>query len=338
MAGERDEYKFPDDAETDVSIEGDAPEEEKVEAKQKVSDDLEINIEDDTPPEDRGRKPLPKKMVEELENDGLEEYSDKVKKRLSQMKKVWHDERREKEAALREKEEALRFAQARETELKQIKDRATKNEKAFLREVAKYADYELVIAKEKLKQAYDSGDSELITNAQEKLTDAKLRLQNLQRYQPSLQETEERVEQAQQVQAPQSAPEPQADPKASAWRDKNTWFGVDEEMTALALGLHEKLVRSGIAPRTDEYYHRVDETMRKRFPEAFDVEEEEKPQTKQAQKPVRAKPATVVAPVTRGTAPRQVRLTPTQVAIAKKLGLSNEQYAKAMIQLENDNG
>lgn len=334
---EKEEFKFPDEA--TIEIQAEMPEEEKVEAKQDVSDDLDIKIEDDTPPEDRGRKPLPKKMVEELENEDLEEYSEKVKKRLSQMKKVWHDERREKEAALREKEEALRFAQAREQELRQIKDRATKNEKAFLREVAKYADYELVIAKEKLKQAYESGDSELITNAQEKLTDAKLRLQNLQRYQPSLQESEERVEQTQQVATPQSAPEPQADPKAAAWRDKNTWFGVDEEMTALALGLHEKLVRSGIDPRTDEYYRRVDETMRKRFPEAFDdVEEEEKPQTKQAQKPARTKPATVVAPVTRGTAPRQVRLTPTQVAIAKKFGLSNEQYAKAMLQLENDNG
>ena len=321
---QQEEYKFPDEIEAE---------------KAQTSDDIEIKLEDDTPPEDRGRKPLPKDIVDELDKDDLEEYSDKVKKRLGQMKKVWHDERREKEAALREKEEVLRFAHARETELKQVKDRATKNEKAFLREVAKYADYELSISKEKLKQAYDSGDSDLITNAQEKMTDAKLRLQNLQRYQPSLQETEERVEQSQQVQAPQSAPEPQADPKASVWRDKNTWFGVDEEMTALALGLHEKLVRSGVDPRTDEYYYQVDENMRKRFPEAFDdVEEEEKTQTKQAQKPVRAKPATVVAPVTRGTAPRQVRLTSSQVAIAKKLGLSNEQYAKAMIQLENGNG
>ena len=133
---------------------------------------------------------------------------------------------------------------------------------------------------------------------------------------------------------------PQVDPKAEAWREKNTWFGVDEEMTALALGLHEKLVRSGVDPNTDEYYRRVDETMRKRFPEAFDdAEEDEQPQTKQAQKPARTnKPATVVAPVTRGTAPRQVRLTPTQVAIAKKLGLSNEQYARELMKLENDNG
>jgi hypothetical protein len=125
------------------------------------------------------------------------------------------------------------------------------------------------------------------------------------------------------------------DPKAAAWREKNTWFGADEEMTALALGLHEKLVRSGVDPRSDEYYRRVNDTMRKRFPEAFDdAEEDEQPQTKQAQKPARTKPANVVAPVTRGTAPRQVRLTPTQVAIAKRLGLSNEQYARELMKLE----
>ena len=111
-------------------------------------------------------------------------------------------------------------------------------------------------------------------------------------------------------------------------------------MTALALGLHEKLVRSGVDPSSDEYYRRVDDTMRKRFPEAFDdVEEDEQPQTKQAQKPARTnKPANVVAPVTRNTAPRQVRLTPTQVALAKKLGISNQEYAIAMIEMENGNG
>ena len=112
-------------------------------------------------------------------------------------------------------------------------------------------------------------------------------------------------------------------------------------MTALALGLHEKLVRSGVDPRSDDYYDRVNATMRKRFPEAFEEIEnvEEKPtQTREAEKPSRTKPANVVAPVTRSTAPRQVRLTPTQVALAKKLGLSNEQYARELMKLENDNG
>jgi hypothetical protein len=323
MAVDREEFKFPDEIEA------------KAEQNQEATDDIQVEIEDDTPPEDRGRVPMPKEVVEELDNDDLEEYSEKVKKRLSQMKKVWHDERREKERAIREREEALRFAQMRDQELRQVKEKTANSEKVFIREATRYAESELALAKERLKQAYETGDSEQIMNAQDKLTDAKLRVQSFQRYQPSLQKQEERVEQNQQVPAYQpSSPEPQVDPKATAWRDRNTWFGTDEEMTALALGLHEKLVRSGVDPRSDEYYRRVDDTMRKRFPEAFDDAEDEQPQTKQAQKPARTKPANVVAPVTRGTAPRQVRLTPTQVAIAKKLGLSNEQYAREVMKLE----
>ena len=327
MAVERDEFKFPDEQA-----------EEKAQANQRDTDEIQVEIEDDTPPEDRGRKPLPKEIVNELENDDLEEYSEKVKKRLSQMKKVWHDERREKERAIREREEAIRVAQTRDQEVRQLRQRIGHNEQAFIKEAEKSATTDLNIAKERMKQAFETGDADKITEAQEALTDAKLKLQNISRVKPTLQEPEERVETPQQTQAPQpSAPSP--DPKAEAWRDKNTWFGVDEEMTALALGLHEKLVRSGVDPRTDEYYRRVDETMRKRFPEAFDdAEEDEQPQTKQAQKPARTKPANVVAPVTRGTAPRQVRLTPTQVAIAKRLGLSNEQYARELMKLENDNG
>ena len=325
MAVERDEYKFPDEIKA---------EEAKAQGNQEDSDAIEVQIEDDTPPEDRGRKPLPKEMVEELDKDDLEEYSDKVKKRLSQMKKVWHDERREKERAQREKDEALRFAQARETEIKQLKQRLGHNEQAFIKEAERGANTDLAVAKDRLKQAYDSGDSEQIANAQEALTDAKLKLQNIARVKPTLQREEERVEQNQQVTTPQASPTPQSDPKAEAWREKNTWFGVDEEMTALALGLHEKLVRSGVDPSSDEYYRRVDENMRKRFPESFDDDEDEPIQTRQDQKPARTKPANVVAPVTRGTAPRQVRLTPTQVAIAKKLGLSNEQYARELMKLE----
>ena len=332
MAIEKNEFKFPDEVEAEA--------EQKAEANQDVSDEIEIEIEDDTPPEDRGRKPLPKEVVNELDNDDLEEYSEKVKKRLSQMKKVWHDERREKERALREREEALRFAQVREQELKTVKDRLGQSEQAFAKEAQRYAMFDLNLAKERLKTAYEEGDAEKNTAAQELLTDAKLKLQNIGRFAPALQKAEERVEQNQQVTAPQAAPTPRADPRAEAWRERNTWFGEDEEMTALALGLHEKLVRSGVDPSSDEYYRRVDETMRKRFPEAFDdVEEDEQPQTKLVQKPARTnKPANVVAPVTRNTAPRQVRLTPTQVMLAKKLGISNQEYAKAMIEMENGNG
>lgn len=323
----QEEFKFPDEVEA----------EDKVGAEAKS--ELDIQIEDDTPPEDRGRKPLPKEVVNELDNDDLEEYSEKVKKRLSQMKKVWHDERREKERALREREEALRFAQVREQEIKQLKQRLGNGEKAYIQEVTKSASNELAVAKERLKQAYEAGDAEKITDAQEALTEAKFRVKQYENFQPSLQEDFTGVQQSQQYQVP-PAPQPSVDPKAEAWKDKNPWFGTDEEMTALALGLHEKLVRSGVDPRSDDYYDRVNTTMRKRFPDYFndEVESEKPTQTRREEKPARTKPANVVAPVTRGTAPRQVRLTPTQVAIAKKLGLSNQEYAKAMIELENSNG
>ena len=326
MAVEQEEFKFPHEA--------------TEEAKASPTDDsIDIKIEDDTPPEDRGRKPLPKEVVDEIEKDDLEEYSEKVKRRLGQMKKVWHDERRAKEAALREREEAIRFAQIRENEIRQLKQRLGTGERAYIQEVSKAANNDLAVAKERLKQAYEAGDAEKITDAQEALTEAKLRIKQYENFRPSLQEEETSVQPSQQYQVP-TAPQPVTDQKAEAWKDKNPWFGADEEMTALALGLHEKLVRSGVDPRSDDYYDRVNATMRKRFPDYFNEEVEEKPtQTREAEKPARTKPANVVAPVTRGTAPRQVRLTPTQVAIAKKLGLSNEQYAREVMKLEaNQNG
>ncbi len=293
-------------------------------------DDLEIEIVDDTPPEDRGRAPLPRNVVEELENDDLEEYSEKVKKRLGQMKKVWHDERREKERAHREREEALQFAQRAYEENQKLRQTLGAGEKAYVHEITKSASAEVAAAKEKLKQAYETGDSELIADAQEALTDAKLKMREVESFRPSLQEEEKDVQTVQQAQTPRVAP---VDKKAEAWREKNQWFGVDEEMTALALGLHEKLVRSGVDPRSDDYYRRVDETMRKRFSDYF--EDVEPQQTRSA---TRKSATTVVAPATRSTAPRQVRLTPSQVALAKRLGLTNEAYAREMMKLENQNG
>lgn len=312
---DQEEFKFPDE-QVDTA---DAPEK-----------DVEIEVVDDTPPQDRGRVPLPKEIVEELENDDLTEYSEKVKKRLSQMKKVWHDERREKERAAREKEEALRFAQQAYEENKQLKQRLGNGEKIFISEVTKAANTELENARSRLKQATESGDSDQIAAAQEALTDAKLKLKDYQNFRPSLQDDNNDVQRPQQVQTPAQV----TDLKAEKWREKNTWFGVDEEMTALALGLHEKLVRSGVDPRSDDYYDRVNTTMKRRFPEYFG--EESIQTTEREEKPApRTKPANVVAPATRSTAPRQVKLTPTQVSLAKKLGLTPEAYAKELIKLES---
>jgi len=310
--------------------------ETQVNENQTEEPEFSIEIEDDTPPADRNRAPLPQDIVEELEKDDLEEYSDKVKKRLSQMKKVWHDERREKERASREREEALRFAQAQAEENKKLKERIGRGDKAYIEEVTRATKNELDTTKNKLKSAYESGDSEAIANAQEELTDVKLKLREYERARPALQNEENDVESNQQAREPARKPA-QPDPKAVEWSKKNTWFGSDEEMTALALGLHEKLVRSGVDPTSDEYYRQVDSTMRKRFPESF---EDEDTQTKEQEKPApRTKPANVVAPATRSTAPKQIRLTQTQVALAKRLGLTNEAYAKELIKLqENNNG
>ena len=297
-----------------------------------TNDSLKVEIEDDTPPEDRNRAPLPQNLVEELEKDDLEEYSEKVKKRLSQMKKVWHDERRAKEAAAREKEEALRFAQQAYEENKFLKQRIGTGERIFAQETTKAATIEVNAAKAALKAAYESGDSEKITEAQEMLTDAKMKLKEVASFRPSLQDSDSGVQQQTQAQA-QPRPAPTVDPKAETWRQKNTWFGVDEEMTALALGLHEKLVRSGVDPRSDDYYRRVDETMKKRFSDYF----EDAQPTEEAEKPVR-KISTVVAPATRSTGSKQVRITASEAAIAKRLGLTPEAYAREKLKLENING
>ena len=295
--------------------------EQEVDLENKEND-VELEIEDDTPEQDRGRQPLPQEMVKELEEDELEDYSEKVKTRLKQMKKVWHDERREKERALREQQEAVALAQKLVEENKKLKGRLTDGEKSLITTATSAAELEMEMAKRAYKEAYDSGDTDKIVEAQEKLNNAGYRLQRLKGYRPPLQEENNDV-QNQQVQAPA----PRLDPKTDDWRKQNTWFGQDEEMTATALGLHQKLEKQYGAQYigTDEYWSTVDKTMKKRFPEYFGGDDDEAVEAK----PQRTeKPATVVAPASRSTAPKKVVLKQSQIALAKKLGLTPEQYAK----------
>jgi hypothetical protein len=324
--------KVSDEQEVDLSPKEVEPKvEKKVEAKQ---DDFDLEIEDDTPPQDKGREPLPKEVVDELEKDTLDDYSERVKQRMAQLKKVWHDERRAKEAADRERQEAIKFAQQIAEENKKLKTTLSSGEETYLETLKNSLEQQLAIAKRDYGEAYDLGDKDKIIEAQQKMNDAQLRLSQAQNYErkynTSLQNTENEVYIPQSEQRPQVA---KPDPKAAAWQEKNTWFGQDEEMTSLALGLHEKLVRSGIDPTSDDYYRRIDSTMQKRFPEYFGdaTLDEEIPAE-------RTKPSTVVAPATRSTAPKKVRLTKTQVALAKKFGLTPEQYARETLKLERTNG
>lgn len=294
--------------------------------------DLEVEEEDDTPLEDQGKEPLPKDMVADLENDTLEDYSERVKQRMAQLKKVWHDERRAKEEASREKEEAIAYAQKVAEQNKKLQTTLSSGEEDYIKTVLSSAEAEVNIAKRDYREAYDTGDTDQIVEAQAKMNDAQMKLMRAQALKPqykSLQPQENNVELSQQNSTPKV---PKPDAKAQAWQEKNTWFGKDEEMTSLALGLHEKLVRSGIDPTSDTYYHRIDETMQKRFPENFGDNSLE------SDKPAQRKPSNVVAPATRSTAPKKVRLSKTQVAFAKKLKLTPEQYAREMIKLENANG
>jgi hypothetical protein len=318
--------KLPDEKEVFIQKEKN---EVKVETK---ADDIDLEIEDDIPAADRGKEPLPKEKVEELENDTLEDYSERVKQRMSQLKKVWHDERRAKESADRERQEAIRFAQQIAEENKKLKTTLSSGETTYIETLKNALESELALAKESYRKAYDTGETDSIIDAQQKMNDAQFRLSQAKQYEPRFKNTLQEPENPVYIQQNQTQIQ-KPDDKALAWQDKNEWFGKDEEMTSLALGLHEKLVRSGISPTSDEYYRRIDGTMQKRFPEYFGdaTLDEEKPAE-------RTKPSTVVAPATRSTAPKKVRLTKTQVALAKKFGLTPEQYARETLKLENVNG
>jgi hypothetical protein len=248
---------------------------------------------------------------------------------MAQLKKVWHDERRVKEAAEREKEEALRFAQQIASENKRLKSTLSSGEAEYVTAIKAAVTQQLEMAKRDYRAAYDLGETDKIIEAQQKMNDAQMRLSQVQNYQPQFNNALQ--EEQNEVYIPQSQPQVvKPDNKALNWQKKNEWFGSDEEMTSLALGLHEKLVRSGVDPTSDDYYRRIDSTMQKRFPEYFgdDTLDEVTPAQRTN------KPSTVVASASRSTAPKKVKITSTAAALAKKLGISPEQYALETLKLE----
>jgi len=302
-----DEFKFPDEIEDT-----------------KDDDKLEIEIEDDTPEEDRNKKPLPKEVAEELYNDELEDYSSKVKKKLLQLKKLAHDERREKESVQREQAEAVALAKRLIEENNKLKSTINSSQKNVIETAKKAVEMEMQQAEREYREAYESGDSEKVLEAQKKLNQMSIKIDKVSNFKPApLQEEKFEVQPAQQVQRIKT------DPSAEAWKKENSWFGEDKLMTGMALALHEQLKEEGVVVSSQEYYRRIDNTMRKRFPERFED------QTEDDEKPAKAtKASTVVAPATRTTQSKRVRLTESQRTLAKKLGLTDEQYAVAKLKLE----
>ena len=316
MAGfEKVEYKFPDEREPEKQAKGD--------------DGFEFDIEvvDDTPDPDKGRKPL-EEPVNEVTDDELSKYDEGVQKRIKKLSHGYHDERRAKEAALREREEALKFAQQIIEENKNLKKNLGDHTNLLVGTAKQNAEMALAQARAKYKSAYDAGDADQIVAAQEELTQAKLRLDKVENFRPApLQEREVPVNMQ-----PQSVPESKADPKALAWREENQWFGKNRLMTAFTLGLHEQLVEEGVDPSSENYYEQINKTLRSKFPENFSDGVE-----KQEEKPKRTS-SNVVAPASRNVAPKKITLTQTQVALAKKLRIPLEAYARKVAEGMTQNG
>ena len=317
---DKEKFEFPDEQEA------------KLQNEAAEADEFEIEIEDDTPEEDRNRQPMPKELVDELEKDELDKYDEATKQRLKQMKKVWHDERREKEAALREQQEAVALAQRLLEENKRIKTVLSTGEKEYVESIQQAATYQLELAKKQYKEAYDAGDTDKVIEAQEAMQNANLRIMQAKNFKlPSLQEDEKSVQIHQQENNQPTAAR-QSDPKLEKWLDNNEWYGSNRVMTAHALAIHEDLVETGYRPGSDIYYSELDKTMRKDFGDYFGESDESENKEKVDSAPT--KPSTVVAPATRSTASNKIKLKTSQVNLAKKLGVTPEQYVLEMRKLE----
>jgi hypothetical protein len=312
-----DDFKFPDEMVVEAPSK-EKPEEEK----------LEIEVVDDTPPEDQGRPPM-KEPPAEVTDDELAQYSEGVKKRIQHFSKGYHEERRAKESALREREEAIRIAQQLAEENKKLQGSLGQGQAALLEQAKKVVANELEDAKRSYKEAYESGDSDRLVEAQEALTAAKIKAERVANFKPpALQQQQTDVQSA--PRTVQSNQTPQVDSKARAWQEANPWFGSNDEMTAVALAVHKKLVESGVDPTSDEYYTRINGRIKQLFP---DSEQDAEPPAKKVAK------QSVVAPATRSTAPKKIVLTQSQVSIAKRLGVPLELYAKQVAeQMRNQNG
>lgn len=314
-----DEFTFPDETEA------------KAKGKPETEEEFSVEIEDDTPAEDRNRAPA--EPPDEVTDDELASYDEKVQKRIKKFTRGYHDERRAKESAVREREAAEALARQLFEENKALQTRLSSGSQEYIEQAKKVAESDMEAAKRKYREAYESADTDGIIAAQEEMAKATLKLDKTASMKP-LPAPEKDV---------QYQPQQRVDTRAEEWKERNKWFGKNRAMSAFALGLHAELVEEkGINPNSDKYYQEIDRTMRKRFPEAFGSYEDETTSQNvsepadEDETPRRAtKPAAVVAPATRSTPPTRVKLKQSEVAIAKRLGIPLELYAKKVAELRN---
>ena len=323
---DNDEFKFPHETEDEAQANT------EIDIDVSAESDVDIEIEDDTPEIDRKAKPL-EREVEDPTDEEIESYTKGAQARIKELTHARHDERRAKEEALREKQELERMTQQILDENRRLKEYVKTGETTYQETLQAKAEAEMEMARRKFKEAQESYDSDAMLEAQENLTDAKMKLESAKNFKPtSLQNNQD------DVQRYQTAPEaPKLDDKTLRWQAKNQWFGSPgyEEMTAFALGLHQKLVATGVDPRSDEYFDRVDGRLKQVFPEVFNDVKGANPVKAEPTK----KPANVVASATRSSGAKKViKLTATQARLAEKYGLSHKQYAQEILKLEAQNG
>jgi len=313
-----EQYKFPDE-ETEVNG--------KDVVVTQQDDDVEIEVVDDTPERDRGRRPLDREVADPTD-DEIETYTKGAQDRIKELTHARHDERRAKEALAREKQELERLAQQMLEENKRLKQYVSTGTEQYTQMAKTAADAELEKARRDYKAAQEAFDTDAILAAQEALLEAKMKVEQAKNFRPPTLQTQETEVQPRQTE-PQTV---RPDEKTLRWQARNQWFGSDgfEEVTSFALGLHQKLVNSGVNPSTDEYFEQIDARVKSKFPEVFGGTED-RPRNGDAPR----KPAAVAAPATRSSGAKKIQLTTTQIALAKKFGLTPQQYAAQVAKLEN---
>ena len=245
-----------------------------------------------------------------------------VQKRIDQLTAKHHEERRQKEQAAKLRDEAIIYAQRVKSENDRLNQLVSDGQQYLGKQAEERAAFATEAAQQKYKEAYEQGNTEAMVKAQEALTRATMDSASAEQFNAQI--PQEPVPQQQYV--PQRPQVPPPDEEAVAWQAKNQWFGSDPEMTSFAYGIHEKLVRQeNVDPKSEDYYTRIDKRMKEVFPDYFGME--------RGQPPTTTSQSSVVAPATRNNSarPRKVQLTATQVSLAKRLGLTPQQYANQLI-------
>ena len=314
-----DTYEFPDEVEAKKAAAGEK---------------FEIEIEDDTPPADRGRTPM-REPVEDPTDEELATYDEKVQARMKKFTRGYHDERRAKESALREREAAETYARQVIEENKRLQQQLSSGSKVLIEQSQSSAQLELDAAKKKYKEAYETADVDALADSQAEIAKATLRMDRASGMKP--------IEVDEREYAPAQPQKSNVAPRTQKWLDRNEWFGPDDEMTMTAMGIDRRLQKEYGADYvgTEEYFKTIDKTMRKRFPEHFEsdqsYEEDDPPPKKRASEPEEeyedtprraTRITSPVAPAARSTPPNRIRLKASEVETARRLQVPIEEYAK----------